>query len=189
MPYDHFWRRGIAEKRMSNPGRRPGGDTRGDGAMIRLPSPRRPREPKLPQRVPCPRCQGTGQICQRQPILQRFRCPKCGGKKTLVVLEAIWTEVGAKHQRHPTRRLSRLQKTILRNLLGLSGNMSLGASTKLLRQGEPKTGARNAAFARALSRLEKRGLVVRTNHLTGIPGQGIIRTSADQRCKGERGNR
>lgn len=72
--------------------------------------------------------------------------------------------------------LSRLQKRILRKLGKFGKAPWWGISTKRLRRAESKTPARNAAFARALVRLEKRGLVIRTNVCTGIPGLGIIRT-------------
>jgi hypothetical protein len=102
-------------------------------------------------------------------------CSQCGGKKTLVVLETIRAEPGA--ELHPILRLSRLQKRILWKLASF-GKAPLGISTKVLRKREPKSNADNAAFARSLSRLEKRRLVIRTNHRTRIPGSGIIRTKS-----------
>jgi len=132
-------------------------------------------DPKLPRRITCPRCHGKGKTYQRLRGL--IPCVRCGGKNTVVVLDTIRAEPGA--ELHPILRLSRLQKWILRKLARF-GQAPFGISTKVLRKSEPKTGADNAAFARSLSRLEKRLLVIRTNHRTGIPGFGIIRTKSNQ---------
>ena len=132
-----------------------------------------PTDPKLPRRIKCPHCHGKGKTYQ--PLRGLIPCVRCGGKNTVVVLDTIRAEPGA--DLHPIIRLSRLQKWILRKLARF-GKAPLGISTKVLRKREPKTGADNTAFARSLSRLEKRRLVIRTNHRTGIPGSGIIRTKS-----------
>jgi hypothetical protein len=128
-----------------------------------------PSDPKLPRRIKCPRCRGAGNTFAY--------CIRCGGKRSVIVLETISAEPGS--LLHPIRRLSRLQKWILRKL-GKFGEKRFGVSMKLLRKRQPKTPANNAAFARALARLEKRRLVIRTNHRTGIPGLNIIRTKASE---------
>jgi hypothetical protein len=45
---------------------------------------------------------------------------------------------------------------------------------------DPRPRAESAAFSRAVARLERRGLVLRKNVSSGVPGTGKVRTSSDQ---------
>jgi hypothetical protein len=97
-----------------------------------------------------------------------------------------------------TRKLSKLQKVILRRLSayvrqcraeGLQDNGPglprgvLFVPMKWLRAGASKTKSESAAYSRALRELEKRGLLIRSNLHSGMhrgPRAGAIRVSLDE---------
>jgi hypothetical protein len=97
---------------------------------------------------------------------------------------------------HPAEaKLSRLQRDILRVLLAHLGAEraksdrhrreaeAFGIPVKAIRRPRP-SGADRAAYSRSLLRLERRGLVIRSNSSTGLPAghprARLIRTSADE---------
>lgn len=95
--------------------------------------------------------------------------------------------------RTPISGLSKLQREILRCLLANyrhveeHGNdycrLDLQRVGIRLLQFRPQytSPSERAAFSRSLKRMEERGLILRTNHMSGVPGCGRIRTRREER--------
>jgi hypothetical protein len=143
------------------------------------------------EKFPCPACEGSGLNPLNSHVHGHSSCRPCRGRGTIKLLRPLQdianrlkplaTQIALVEQaKQAAHGLSREQRLFLKVALRAHADRGLGFSLKALRGPEAKTSASNAGFSRMLGRLEKRGLLVRTNWQTGISDQGIIRTLIHQ---------